>query len=212
MAHSILYEATPRRQADAAAEHLRATSAAHAELSTASLPAVLEAASLLLTAFSSGQKLLICGNGGSAADCQHIAAELVGSLTRRRRPALPAIALTTDTSILTGYANDYGYEEVFARQVDAYGSDGDVLLAISTSGSSVNVLRAVDAATARGLYTVALVGAAEGPLADRVDVRIRIPSTNTQIIQECMLAVEHILCEVVEDALFSQTGMQRWRP
>jgi D-sedoheptulose 7-phosphate isomerase len=163
---------------------------------------ILRAADCLATCFRQSRKVLLCGNGGSAADCQHIAAELMSRLTRDvERPGLPAIALTTDTSFLTAFANDCGFEGVFARQVQALGQADDVLIAISTSGESPNVLRAVSAANDLGLHTIGLVGDA-GRLTSMVDIPIVIPSRNTQYIQEAMLAVEHILCDLTERALF----------
>lgn len=165
-------------------------------------PAILAAADRMISAFRAGHKLLLCGNGGSAADCQHMATELVSRLdARRERPALPAIALTTDTSLLTAYSNDSGFEGVFQRQVEALGAAGDVLMAISTSGNSANVLRAVEAAQARRVATIGLTGQG-GKLAAMVDQSIVVPSGDTQRIQEAMLAIEHILCDLVETALF----------
>ncbi len=155
------------------------------------------AATLLRDAVGAGQKILLCGNGGSAADAQHIAAELVGRFVGERAP-LPAIALTVDTSILTAVANDYGFEQVFARQVSALGATGDVLVAISTSGKSPNVLAACRAARARGVRVVALTGESGGLLADLSDVCVRVPSRNTSRIQECHLTIGHLFCEVID--------------
>jgi phosphoheptose isomerase len=164
--------------------------------------AIATAASIIGDAFREGGKVLICGNGGSAADCQHMAAEFVSRLTKDfDRPGLPAIALTTDTSFLTAYANDCGFEGVFARQVQALGRPGDVLIGISTSGNSPNVIQAVEMARARGLRSIALTGAS-GQLAKLVDVAISVPSVDTQHIQEVHLTVEHVVCVLVEDALF----------
>ena len=166
-------------------------------------PAIVTAADVISASFRAHGKLLLCGNGGSAADCQHVAAELVSRLTRDvDRPGLPAIALTTDSSFLTGYANDVGFDGVFARQVQALGRPGDVLLAITTSGSSKNVLQAIDGARAGGLAIVALTGRA-GLLAGTADVTIAVPSDDTQHVQEAHLAIEHVLCALVERALFS---------
>lgn len=165
-------------------------------------PAIGAATDLLVECFRSGGKLLLCGNGGSAADCQHVAAEFV-SLLRQDRPraALPAIALTTDTSFLTARANDFGFDEVFSRQVEALGKPGDVLMGISTSGNSRNVVQAVRTARERGLRTIGLLGEG-GALAGLVDAAVVVPSTNTQHVQEAMLAIEHILCELTEHHLF----------
>ena len=174
-------------------------STAMADQAAASIAA---AADLIATTFRAGGKLLLCGNRGSAADCQHMAAELVGRLTRdMSRPGLPAIALTTDTSFLTAYSNDFGFDAVFARQVQALGSRDDVLITISTSGASPNVLAAVDEAKRVGLSIVALLGEA-GPLADLADVAIRVPSRDTQLIQQVHLAVEHLICHLVERTLY----------
>ena len=164
---------------------------------------VAKAASLAADAIRAGGKVLICGNGGSAADAQGLATELVSTLTTdRRRPAIPAIALTTDTSILTAIANDFGFDGVFARQVEAIGRRGDVLVGISTSGASRDVLLAVREARERGLATIALTGDRGGELAGLVDVAIRVPSDATSHIQEGHLAVEHALAFAVEDALY----------
>ena len=164
---------------------------------------IARAASLVAQSIQRGGKLLLCGNGGSAADCQHVAAEFVGRLTKEGdRPALPAIALTTDTSFLTAYANDLTFEGVFARQIEALGIAGDVLLAISTSGSSPNVMAAVAAARRKGVAVIALLGDS-GALADSADVAIRVPSRDTQLIQQVHLAVEHLICHLVEQALYS---------
>lgn len=164
---------------------------------------IARAASLIAQSFRRGGKLLLCGNGGSAADCQHVAAEFVGRLMKEsHRPALPAIALTTDTSFLTAYANDFGFDGIFARQVEALATSEDVLLAISTSGSSRNVMEGVAAARRKGVTVIALLGEA-GPLADSADVAIRVPSRDTQLIQQVHLAVEHLICHLVEQALYS---------
>jgi D-sedoheptulose 7-phosphate isomerase len=165
-------------------------------------PAVAAAADLITTRFRAGGKLLLCGNGGSAADCQHLAAEFVSRLTRDvNRPALPAIALTTDSSYLTGYANDFGFDGVFARQIEALGTADDVLMAISTSGSSRNILAAVDAARHKRVAVVALLGE-DGPLGQLADVAVRVPSRDTQVIQQVHLAVEHLICQLVEQAMY----------
>jgi phosphoheptose isomerase len=166
--------------------------------------AILAAARLIVDTFRSGGKILLCGNGGSAADCQHLAAELVSRFSKDLdRPALPAIALTTDTSFLTAFSNDCGFEGVFERQVQALGKPGDLLFAISTSGNSPNVIRAVEAAAKAGMRTVALTGNG-GRLAKMADVAIAVPSADTQHIQEAHLAIEHVLCELVESMLFGQ--------
>ena len=165
---------------------------------------IARAAEVIAGAFLSSGKLLLCGNGGSAADCQHMAAEFVSRFSKDLdRRALPAIALTTDTSFLTAFGNDCGFEGIFERQVEALGSPGDVLIAISTSGNSLNVIRAVEAARKRSMGTIALTGNG-GRLSAMADVSIAVPSTDTQYIQEAHLAVEHIVCELVEFILFRE--------
>lgn len=167
---------------------------------------VARAAEILVNALLDGGRILLCGNGGSAADSQHLAAEFVSTLTvENRRPAIPAIALTTDTSILTAIANDFGFEGVFARQVEALGRSGDVLIGISTSGNSTDVLRAVDEAKAKGMRTIGLTGATGGALTPIVDVAIRVPSRETSHIQECHIAIGQLLAFMVEEALYPQT-------
>lgn len=161
------------------------------------------AASLLKECFAAGGKVLACGNGGSAADAQHFAAEFVGHMCRERR-SLPAIALSSDPSIVTAIANDYGYEHVFARQVEGLGRRGDVLVAISTSGRSKNVLEAVAAARRLGLRTIALLGEEGDPRFEECDVVLRIPSRDTQRIQELHTAVLHGLCDAVDAAILSE--------
>jgi len=159
--------------------------------------AIFEAAELITKCLSSGGKLLFFGNGGSAADAQHLAAEFVGRFVRERR-GLPAIALTTDSSILTAVSNDYGFDRVFARQIEALANAGDLTIAISTSGNSPNVLEAVKAAKERNLRTVGLSGRDGGTLAQLADVTIAVPSTSTARIQECHIAIGHIFCELVD--------------
>jgi D-sedoheptulose 7-phosphate isomerase len=159
------------------------------------------AARMLIDCYQAGGKVLLCGNGGSAADAQHLAAELVSRL-RLERAAIPALALTTNTSLLTAIGNDYKFDLVFVRQVEAFGRPGDVLVAISTSGESDNVIRAVEFAHMEGIKTLALTGAAGGRLAEKVDLAIKVPSTNVQRIQECHLTIGHILCDLIETALF----------
>jgi D-sedoheptulose 7-phosphate isomerase len=165
---------------------------------------IVAVAALMADSLRSGGKILLCGNGGSAADCQHIAGELVNFLSKSfKRPGLAALALTTDTSLLTAIANDCGFESVFERQVQTLGQPGDVLLGISTSGNSPNVVRAVAAAKEMRMGAVALTGSG-GKLENMADITIAIPSDNTQYIQESHLAVEHLLCELVETYLFEE--------
>lgn len=153
---------------------------------------------LIATTLAQGGKLLLFGNGGSAADAQHIAAELVGRFVRERAP-LPAIALTTDTSAITAIGNDYGFDQIFSRQVMALGRRGDIAIAISTSGRSPNVLAGVETARKLGLATIGLTGGEGRPLADAVDVAIVVPSDDTARIQECHITVGHLLCEMVDN-------------
>ena len=160
---------------------------------------ILQAAEVIGQTFRSGGKVLFCGNGGSAADCQHLASEFVSVLQKdRARPALPAIALTTDTSFLTANANDFGFENVFSRQVEALGKKGDVLVGISTSGVSVNVLAALRQARRAGLRTIVFTGESGGKMNDLGDVIIKVPSESTQHVQEAHIAIGHVICEVVE--------------
>jgi D-sedoheptulose 7-phosphate isomerase len=163
-------------------------------------PLVNQASTLISKAFVSGNKLMICGNGGSAADSQHIAAEMTGRFIKDRKP-LPAIALTTDTSALTCIANDYSYEHVFARQVEALGHSGDILLAISTSGNSENVIRAMQVAKDLGVKTVALTGRDGGKINSLADFSIVVPSQTTARIQEAHIFIGHIICGLVEKNL-----------
>jgi len=166
---------------------------------------ILKAVDLLSACYKSGNKLLLCGNGGSAADCQHIATELMIRLSHHiQRPALPAIALTTDTSNLTAGGNDIGFENVFARSVEGLGNKGDVLLAISTSGNSPNVINAVEMAHKKGMKVIGFLGGNGGKLKAIVDLPITIPSSNVQRIQEGHITVAHIICELVEDKLYGK--------
>ncbi|MDH5333284.1 MAG: SIS domain-containing protein, partial [Thermoleophilia bacterium] len=162
------------------------------------LDGVVRAADALIESLSAGGKVLICGNGGSAADAQHLATEFVSTLTiDNPRPSIPAIALTTDSSLLTAIANDFGIEGVFARQVESLARADDVLIAISTSGNSANIVRAAEQARAQQVRVIALTGASGGSLAPLADVAIRVPSTVTAHIQECHLAVEQLLALLV---------------
>ena len=161
------------------------------------LAEIEEAGELICQTLSGGHKILLCGNGGSAADAQHIAAELVGRYEQQRR-AFPAIALTTDTSALTALSNDYGYEEVFARQVQALAMQGDLLIAISTSGKSPNVIRAVEKAKALGCKTIALTGADGEPLTSICDLAVSVPAQRTSRVQEAHITIGHLWCEMVD--------------
>ena len=169
------------------------------------MEAILKGVDLLSNCFKGGNKLLLCGNGGSAADCQHIATELMIRLNHHiQRPALPAIALTTDTSNLTAGGNDIGFENVFARNVEGLGNNGDVLLAISTSGNSPNVIKAVNSAHNKKMKVIGFLGGNGGKLKTIVDLPIVIPSSNVQRIQEGHITVAHIICELVEDKLYGK--------
>jgi phosphoheptose isomerase len=168
--------------------------------------AIARAAELVRDAVLAGKKVLLCGNGGSAADAQHIAAELIGRFVIERRP-LAAIALTTDSSALTAIANDYGFEHVFSRQVEALGAEGDVLIAITTSGTSKNVLAAVAAARARGMKVIGLTGGKGAGFVAACDAGIAVPSQVVARIQECHITIGHLLCEAV-DLAFAGTAEQ----
>ena len=233
-----------KSRAHAVANHLRESAAVKQRTIECCTASILAAAELIAESFKNGGKLLLCGNGGSAADCQHTAAEFTSRLSADfMRPGLPAIALTTDTSFLTAYANDFDFGGVFARQVQAIGKPGDVLIGISTSGRSRNVIRAFETAHAMGVKTVALTGAGTGErrgghrfeenwsppvgslascpqpasnatppgppsvrrgMIDLADVAICVPSDNTQHIQEAHIAIEHIICHLVERAVFGE--------
>lgn len=158
-------------------------------------------AGVIITALRQGRKLLVCGNGGSAGDAQHIAGEFISRLMYDR-PPLAAMALTTDTSVITATGNDYGYEHVFERQVMGLGQQGDVLLAISTSGASPNVLRALAAAREKDLISVGFTGAQGGAIAEVCDLLLRAPSKKTAIIQQIHITAAHIVCALVERAMF----------
>lgn len=162
----------------------------------------VEAASLaIIEAYKSGKKVLTAGNGGSAADAQHIAAELVSKFLYER-PALSAIALTTNTSILTSVGNDYSHELVFARQIQAHGREGDVFIAISTSGNSKNIVKALEEAQNRALKTIGLTGSNPSDMDKLCDILIKVPSVKTPVIQESHLMIEHIICALVERSLY----------
>jgi D-sedoheptulose 7-phosphate isomerase len=176
-------------------EHTSVIEALSAEVAT--ITSMIE---LCIQRLGEGNKIMICGNGGSAADAQHIAAELIGRFVGDRR-ALPAVALTTDTSALTAIANDYGYDAVFSRQVEGLGRAGDVLLSISTSGNSESITEASRAATALGMHTMALTGKGGGVLAPLVDLALVVPSEVTAHIQECHIVIGHLLCDGIERGL-----------
>ena len=167
------------------------------------IPNLIFVAQKIVSAFTSDRKLMICGNGGSAADAQHIAAEFVNRFILER-PPLPAIALTTDTSILTSIGNDYSFDEVFSKQVKAIGVEGDVLLGISTSGNSADVIEAAKAARKNGIYIVGLTGGEGGRLVNFVDLALVVQNNSTPRIQETHILVGHIICQLVDYLLFQQ--------
>ena len=172
------------------------------------LSEIAAAGHLVCESLRAGNKILLCGNGGSAADAQHIAAELVGRYEQQRR-AFPAISLTTDTSALTALSNDYGYEEVFARQVEALASAGDVLIAISTSGKSPNVVKAALKAKGMGCKTIALTGCSGEPLASQCDLAVVVPSERTSRVQEAHITIGHLWCEMVDASLASGVSVRK---
>jgi len=167
------------------------------------LDKIKETASLIIEAYGGGKKLILFGNGGSAADAQHIAAELVGRF-KLERSALPALAFTTDTSILTSVANDYDYSKVFARQVEALVEEGDVVIGISTSGSSLNVLRGIEAAREKEARTIGFTGKDGGKLTQVADLTIEVPSSDTARVQEAHITILHIICFLVERQIFGE--------
>ncbi len=184
-------------------ESLKESSETKLKIEQACKEDILKAANILSEVYRNGNKLLLCGNGGSAADCQHIATELMIRLSHHiQRPALPAIALTTDTSNLTAGGNDIGFDNIFARNVDGLGNKGDALIAISTSGNSGNVIKAVEMAHTKGMKVIGLLGGDGGKLKPIVDLPVIIPSSNVQRIQEGHITVAHIICELVEDELY----------
>jgi len=188
---------------DRAERYLRETSDVVLAAQRACIHEIEAAARILVETLRGGGKLLICGNGGSAADAQHLATEFVSTLTvDHPRPSIPAVALTTDTSLLTAVANDFGVEGMFARQVESLGAEGDALIAISTSGNSANVLRAAETARAGAIRVIALTGEGGGKLAPSADVAIRVPSSVTAHVQEAHLAIEQLLALLVEEELY----------
>ena len=187
-------------------ESLKESSQTKLEIDKKCKTDILQAVDLLAETFRKGNKLLLCGNGGSAADCQHIATELMIRLSHHiKRPALPAIALTTDTSNLTAGGNDIGFENVFARSVEGLGQKDDVLLAISTSGNSVNIIKASETAHSKGMKVIGFLGGDGGKLKSNVDLPVVIPSSNVQRIQEGHITVAHIICELVEEELYGKS-------
>jgi phosphoheptose isomerase len=183
-------------------KHIEASIETKRKLLAADETPLLEAARAMGESLAAGHKILLCGNGGSAADAQHIAAEFVSVLDHNHpRPPLAAIALTTDTSFLTASANDFGFAGVFERQVEALGRPGDVVIGISTSGSSENVLRAIRHARSHGMRTIALTREGESPLAEAAEIVLQAPSRITQFVQETHIMMGHILCDLIEQSL-----------
>ncbi len=170
--------------------------------------AIEEVSRLIAGAFNDGRKLILFGNGGSATDASHIAAEFVGRY-RKERPGLNAVSLSTNMAIMTAVANDYDYSEVFSRQLKAIAEEGDVVIAISTSGNSANIIKAVDAAKRKKLRTIAFTGAKGGKLAAKVNHAFSVPSNNTPRIQETHITLGHVLCQMVEEILFEAPRKKR---
>lgn len=166
---------------------------------------IAEIAKMMIAALRSGRKVLFCGNGGSAADAQHLSAELLGKFKMDRRP-LPSMALNVNVSVITAIANDYEFNRVFERQVEGLGVEEDVLVGISTSGRSKNIVRAMRKARSMGLKTVAFVGMTPGPVGDSADICLCVPSDDTPRVQEAHIAVGHIICGLIESSLFGQAG------
>ncbi|HEX7795201.1 MAG TPA: D-sedoheptulose 7-phosphate isomerase [Vicinamibacterales bacterium] len=187
------------RESELVTAALAETIALHERVRQGDVSAVTEAAAAIFEALGQGGRLLTFGNGGSAADAQHVAAEFVGRFLRERR-SLSAIALSTDTSVLTSIANDYSFDRVFARQIEALGRHGDIALGISTSGRSPNVIAGFTAARAHGLRTIALTGGDGGALGPLVDIHINVPSTSTPRVQEVHRTLLHVICDLVERA------------
>ena len=187
-------------------EQLRESGGVMLMLSERHVATIRRIAETIIAAYRAGKKVAACGNGGSAADAQHIVAELVGRLELPRRPALAAVALTTNASVLTAIGNDFGFDQVFARQIEACVERGDVVVALSTSGNSPNVLVAVRRAKALGAATIGLTGASGGALSEAVDLALLVPSDSPQRVQEAHLTVGHIVCAIVESEMFGVRG------
>ena len=186
-------------------QEIEASIAAKREVIKQQIPLISKIAETIISSLRSGNKLIVFGNGGSAADAQHIAAEFINRF-RRERKALAALALTTDTSNLTAIGNDYSFDNVFSRQIEALGKSGDVAMAISTSGNSPNVLNGVGQAKELGITTVGVTGEHGGKLKDHVDICFQAPSQSTPRIQEVHITVAHVICDLVEKAFCDQDG------
>ncbi|MBS4029212.1 MAG: D-sedoheptulose 7-phosphate isomerase [Ignavibacteriales bacterium] len=185
-------------------DELKASSETKLKILNECTSQISKAMDLLVNALNNKKKILLCGNGGSAADSQHIATELVIRMLPRERAAIPAIALTTDSSILTAGANDIGFENVFARSVEALGNAGDILIAITTSGNSPNILKAIEKAKSKGMVTIGLLGKDGGKAKPLCDHSIVVPSNDTQRIQEGHITIGHILCGLIEREMFGE--------
>ena len=166
------------------------------------LELIVKAADTIIQAYKNGKKTMFAGNGGSAADAQHLAGELVARFYFDR-PGIPSIALTTDSSVLTAIGNDYGYEKLFSRQVQAMGSEGDIFVGLSTSGNSPNILSALDTCKEKSIFSIGLTGMTGGKMAEKCDICIKVPSNDTPRVQESHILIGHILCCTIEQALFS---------
>jgi D-sedoheptulose 7-phosphate isomerase len=195
---------------ETAREHLLRSVAVKQAVAENCTADIVQAAQAMIECFKNDGKILLCGNGGSAGDCQHIAAEFVSVLSQDFvRPGLAAIALTTDSSFITANANDFGFEGIFERQVQALGRPGDVVVGISTSGNSKNVLCAMKYARERDIKTIALTGGTGGQMAGIADIAVKVPSTDTQMIQESHISIGHILCALVELGLFNYSPTKK---
>ena len=199
----LLNDTAPASAASILRQNVQRSIETHVRFMEACLPALTKAADFLITAYLAGNKAIFFGNGGSAADAQHLAAEFLGRYLRERAP-LPALALNTNTSALTAIGNDYGYEQTFSRQLRALSSPGDVAVGISTSGDSRNVVEALVCARELGLFTIAMTGASGGQMRGQVDVLVDVPSEETPRIQECHILAGHALCDVVESAIVAR--------
>ena len=188
------------------AQRLKESAQLKQTIASSQIKEIESAVNLIVRAYKAGGKVVLFGNGGSAADAQHIASELVGQFMLKRQ-AFPAIALTTNTSILTAVANDYGYETVFSRQIEALVTEKDIVIGVSTSGNSPNVVEAIETAKVRGAKTIGLTGGNGGKLAQVADLALTVPSNVTPRIQEAHITIGHILCELVEKKLAPSTRL-----
>jgi D-sedoheptulose 7-phosphate isomerase len=202
----------PARQGDTVRQYLTGTIRTQEGVRAKLGPSIEKAAGLISHSLKGGGKWMLCGNGGSAADAQHLATELVGRLYRLERRGLPAMALTTDSSTLTSVSNDYGFEQIFSRQVEAHARPGDVLMAISTSGRSPNVLAALSSARRLGCATIGLTGSQGGPMQALCDVLLKVPSDKAYHVQEAHIAIGHLCCFLVEKELLDSGHVEARSP